>query len=109
MATGLLSDWFDEDQRGLVMSVFNWGIYGGYGIAFPIGRYVPEINAWDLVSLSALIPDSISYNGFYVFFIDTAKLCLRGHRILGSSLGPDTCRRKAEIELDRDFGNREKQ
>ncbi|XP_046418082.1 putative metabolite transport protein HI_1104 isoform X1 [Neodiprion virginianus] len=48
MATGLLSDWFDEDQRGLVMSVFNWGIYGGYGIAFPIGRYVPEMNAWDL-------------------------------------------------------------
>ncbi|KAK0079063.1 hypothetical protein PV325_001784 [Microctonus aethiopoides] len=48
LATGLLSDWFDEEQRGLVMSIFNWGIYGGYGIAFPIGRYVPKINAWDL-------------------------------------------------------------
>ncbi|XP_032671900.1 D-xylose transporter [Odontomachus brunneus] len=48
MATGLLSDWFPEEQRGLVMSIFNWGIYGGYGIAFPVGRYVPQINAWDL-------------------------------------------------------------
>ncbi|XP_024892344.1 uncharacterized protein LOC112467778 isoform X1 [Temnothorax curvispinosus] len=48
LATGLLSDWFPEKQRGLVMSIFNWGIYGGYGIAFPIGRYVPELNAWDL-------------------------------------------------------------
>lgn len=50
MATGLLSDWFEEEQRGLVMSIFNWGIYGGYGIAFPVGRYVPNLNAWDLVS-----------------------------------------------------------
>ncbi|XP_011694814.1 PREDICTED: protein spinster homolog 2 isoform X2 [Wasmannia auropunctata] len=48
LATGLLSDWFPEKQRGLVMSIFNWGIYGGYGIAFPVGRYVPELNAWDL-------------------------------------------------------------
>ncbi|KAL6258833.1 hypothetical protein P5V15_010779 [Pogonomyrmex californicus] len=48
LATGLLSDWFPEEQRGLVMSIFNWGIYGGYGIAFPVGRYVPELNAWDL-------------------------------------------------------------
>ncbi|XP_015608750.1 uncharacterized protein LOC107274277 [Cephus cinctus] len=48
LATGLLSDWFPEEQRGLVMSIFNWGIYGGYGIAFPIGRYVPDMNAWGL-------------------------------------------------------------
>ncbi|XP_067015367.1 probable sulfoacetate transporter SauU [Anabrus simplex] len=48
LATGILSDIFPEDKRGLVMSIFNWGIYGGYGIAFPVGRYVPQINAWDL-------------------------------------------------------------
>ncbi|XP_012055845.1 PREDICTED: LOW QUALITY PROTEIN: uncharacterized protein LOC105618925 [Atta cephalotes] len=48
LATGLLSDWFSEEQRGLVMSIFNWGIYGGYGIAFPVGRYIPNLNAWDL-------------------------------------------------------------
>ncbi|XP_047343477.1 probable glucarate transporter isoform X1 [Vespa velutina] len=48
LATGLISDWFPEEQRGLVMSIFNWGIYGGYGIAFPVGRYVPALNAWDL-------------------------------------------------------------
>jgi MFS family permease len=50
LATGLLTDWFPEEQRGLVMSIFNWGIYGGYGIAFPVGRYVTELNAYDLVS-----------------------------------------------------------
>lgn len=50
MATGILSDIFPEDKRGLVMSIFNWGIYGGYGIAFPVGRYVPKLNTWDLVS-----------------------------------------------------------
>jgi MFS family permease len=50
MSTGILSDIFSEDKRGLVMSIFNWGIYGGYGIAFPVGRYVPQMNTWDLVS-----------------------------------------------------------
>lgn len=53
MVTGLLSDWFPEEQRGLVMSIFNWGIYGGYGIAFPVGRYVPGLNVWDLVSFNS--------------------------------------------------------
>ncbi|EGI65719.1 PREDICTED: uncharacterized protein LOC105145878 isoform X2 [Acromyrmex echinatior] len=48
LATGLLSDWFSEERRGLVMSIFNWGIYGGYGIAFPVGRYIPSLNVWDL-------------------------------------------------------------
>ncbi|XP_034933644.1 putative metabolite transport protein HI_1104 [Chelonus insularis] len=48
LATGLMSDLFEEDQRGLVMSIFNWGIYGGYGIAFPVGRYITQLNAWDL-------------------------------------------------------------
>lgn len=48
MSTGILSDIFSEDKRGLVMSIFNWGIYGGYGIAFPVGRYVPLMNTWDL-------------------------------------------------------------
>lgn len=48
LATGILTDLFPEHQRALVLSVFNWGIYGGYGIAFPVGRYIPEINAWNL-------------------------------------------------------------
>ncbi|XP_076665116.1 hexuronate transporter [Andrena cerasifolii] len=48
LATGLLSDWFSEEQRGLVMSIFNWGIYGGYGIAFPVGRYIPKLNIGNL-------------------------------------------------------------
>ncbi|XP_045503093.1 putative metabolite transport protein HI_1104 [Colias croceus] len=48
LATGILTDLFPEHQRALVLSIFNWGIYGGYGIAFPVGRYVPDLNAWGL-------------------------------------------------------------
>ncbi|XP_063368636.1 putative metabolite transport protein HI_1104 [Cydia amplana] len=48
LATGILTDMFPEHQRALVLSIFNWGIYGGYGIAFPVGRYIPELNAWGL-------------------------------------------------------------
>ncbi|XP_060533613.1 protein spinster homolog 1 [Cylas formicarius] len=48
LATGILSDIFPEEKRALVMSIFNWGIYGGYGIAFPVGRYVPPMNTLGL-------------------------------------------------------------
>lgn len=48
LATGLLSDIFPEEKRALVMSIFNWGIYGGYGIAFPVGRYIPPLDLWGL-------------------------------------------------------------
>lgn len=50
LATGILSDIFPEEKRALVMAIFNWGIYGGGGIAFPVGRYVTKLNIWGLVS-----------------------------------------------------------
>lgn len=53
LATGIMSDIFPEEKRALVMAIFNWGIYGGYGIAFPVGRYVSKLNIWDLVSSNA--------------------------------------------------------
>jgi MFS family permease len=61
MSTGILSDLFSEDKRGLVMSIFNWGIYGGYGIAFPVGRYVPQMNTWDLVSVETQAPSQAMF------------------------------------------------
>jgi len=48
LSTGALSDLFPETLRGLVMSIFNWGIYGGIGLSFPVGRYITELNAWGL-------------------------------------------------------------
>lgn len=48
---GIMSDVFPEKKRALVMAIFNWGIYGGYGIAFPVGRYVSKLNIWDLVCI----------------------------------------------------------
>lgn len=51
LATGIMSDIFPENKRALVMAIFNWGIYGGYGIAFPVGRYITKLNIWNLVSI----------------------------------------------------------
>jgi MFS family permease len=48
LATGIMSDIFPESKRALVMAIFNWGVYGGYGIAFPVGRYVTKLNIWNL-------------------------------------------------------------
>ncbi|XP_046385579.1 putative metabolite transport protein HI_1104 [Ischnura elegans] len=48
MSAGILSDIFSAEYRALALSIFNWGIYGGYGVAFPIGRYVPKLDAWGL-------------------------------------------------------------
>ncbi|KAJ8958537.1 hypothetical protein NQ318_002332 [Aromia moschata] len=57
LATGILSDLFPEDKRALVMSIFNWGIYGGYvtfSIAglrkycLPRGSLRTPLNAWGL-------------------------------------------------------------
>lgn len=50
LATGIMSDIFPEKKRALVMAIFNWGIYGGYGIAFPVGRYITKLDIWGLVS-----------------------------------------------------------
>lgn len=44
----MLSDIFPEDKRALVMAIFNWGIYGGYGLAFPVGRYITKANIMNL-------------------------------------------------------------
>lgn len=44
LATGIMSDIFPEAKRALVMAIFNWGIYGGYGIAFPVGRYITKLD-----------------------------------------------------------------
>lgn len=50
LATGIMSDIFPESKRALVMAIFNWGIYGGYGIAFPVGRYITKLDIGGLVS-----------------------------------------------------------
>lgn len=54
LATGIMSDIFPEKKRALVMAIFNWGIYGGYGIAFPVGRYITKLNISGLVMRETL-------------------------------------------------------
>ncbi|CAH0773939.1 unnamed protein product [Bemisia tabaci] len=48
LATGILSDIFNEEKRALVLSLFNWGIYAGIGLSYPVGRYITELDLWDL-------------------------------------------------------------
>lgn len=55
LATGIMSDIFPEDKRALVMAIFNWGIYGGYGIAFPVGRYITQLDIGGLVRSMLLL------------------------------------------------------
>lgn len=68
LSTGILSDLFTEEKRGLVMSIFNWGIYAGIGISFPVGRYITEANLWDLGW-------RVAYYGSGIFGLIIAFLC----------------------------------
>lgn len=68
LSTGILSDLFTEEKRGLVMSIFNWGIYAGIGISFPIGRYITEANFWDLGW-------RVAYYGSGIFGLIIAFMC----------------------------------
>lgn len=61
LATGIMSDIFPEKKRALVMAIFNWGIYGGYGIAFPVGRYISKLDIAGLV-----MPEKF---GFWTYLI----------------------------------------
>lgn len=98
MATGLLSDWFPEEQRGLVMSIFNWGIYGGFGIAFPVGRYITALNAWDLVS----------YFRYCFFCITFSRIELRNWyipEINARSISQNNFRMKEKYNKEREWNS----
>lgn len=79
MATGILSDIFPEEKRGLVMSIFNWGIYGGYGIAFPVGRYITKLNFGELVSVCRLKLDN---NNLKLIFSQGWRVCYYGAGVI---------------------------
>lgn len=40
---------FPKSRRGLAMSLFNWGIYIGYGLSYTVGNYVTDANILDKV------------------------------------------------------------
>lgn len=67
---GIMSDVFPEKKRALVMAIFNWGIYGGYGIAFPVGRYITKLNIWELVCIAVFNMQENFYNEmFFISYI----------------------------------------
>lgn len=72
MATGIMSDIFPEKKRALVMAIFNWGIYGGYGIAFPVGRYITKLDIGGLVNCA---------KGFCCWSILIAIFCRDGEYV----------------------------
>jgi MFS family permease len=48
LATGIISDIFPVTRRAFAIAIFNWGIYGGSGLSFPVGRGIPKMNIFDL-------------------------------------------------------------
>ena len=48
LATGIISDIFPVSRRAFAIAIFNWGIYGGSGLSFPVGRGIPKMNIWNL-------------------------------------------------------------
>ena len=44
LTASIIADRFGKRSRALAMSIFNWGIYIGYGLAFTVGNYVTEAN-----------------------------------------------------------------
>ncbi|XP_014094038.2 MFS-type efflux pump MSMEG_3705 [Bactrocera oleae] len=85
LATGIMSDIFPENKRALVMAIFNWGIYGGYGIAFPVGRYITKSNFFNL--------------GWRMCYLGTGVLAVLVAAITGTTLKEPE--RKAIGETDR--------
>lgn len=85
LATGIMSDIFPEKKRALVMAIFNWGIYGGYGIAFPVGRYITKLNIWNLVSSINHKNTNCSSQCKYLFFFEIVqgwRICYYGAGVL---------------------------
>lgn len=78
LATGIMSDIFPEKKRALVMAIFNWGIYGGYGIAFPVGRYITKLNISGLVWRKRTINDYVRLR--YLSILGLEDMLLRSGR-----------------------------
>jgi len=54
LASGIIADTFPASQRGLAMSIFNWGIYIGYGFSYAVGNYVTSADILGQVSFHLL-------------------------------------------------------
>nr|XP_039262749.1 protein spinster-like [Styela clava] len=67
LSASIIADIFGKTSRGLGMSVFNWGIYFGFGCAFAVGNIVTEANindqGWRWAYYIAGIP------GFFLAFL----------------------------------------
>ena len=50
LSASLIADRFSHNSRAFAMSLYTWGIYVGYGLAFWVGIYFTELNIFDLVS-----------------------------------------------------------
>jgi len=44
LSASLIADRFSHRSRAFAMSLYTWGIYVGYGLAFLIGIYITELN-----------------------------------------------------------------
>jgi len=40
LASSIIADYFDVQQRALALGFYNWGIYIGYSMSFAVGNFV---------------------------------------------------------------------
>ncbi|XP_043217544.1 probable sphingolipid transporter spinster homolog 1 isoform X1 [Amphibalanus amphitrite] len=63
LSSGMISDQFPPQLRGMAMSIFTWGIYFGYGISYAIGNYVSAADimgqSWRWAYYVAAIPGAV--------------------------------------------------
>ena len=50
LSASLIADRFSHRSRAFAMSLYTWGIYVGYGLAFLIGIYITELNVLNQAS-----------------------------------------------------------
>jgi sugar phosphate permease len=57
LAAGMICDVFPQKQRGKAMSVYNCGMYLGYGLSYAVGIYVTSANLFGEVICDRILKD----------------------------------------------------
>jgi len=45
-AVSIIGDYFSHQYRGTAISIYYWGIYIGYSLAFAIGNGIEKVLSW---------------------------------------------------------------
>ncbi|CAG7823077.1 unnamed protein product [Allacma fusca] len=85
LAAGMISDTFPLKQRAFAMSLFNWGIYIGYGLSYAIGTYVTEADIFEQGWRASFFVSGVPGILLAILFFFTTKDPERQHQGAGKS------------------------